>query len=382
MITKETVDRIVRFHGEGLPVISFYGCVDPGLSRREVHTRMLSLLDQIRPLTRDYTLGRQSRLSVRDDIARISAAVDGERWQPGAVAIFSCSGRDLYEEIPLPRRVREQVIVDATPFARPVLAVLGECRRICVLVIDRASARIWEVDQDEMQEVGTVKDPAPRKSASPGGLAEDRARNKADEVAKRHFRRVAELLEKLLRSDGYDIMIVGGHDYEIPEFLRLLPLELRDRVAGTFSVDPSTVSVAGIRDSASAALDRYRREQEEQLVSAVLEKAAMGGLTAVGLPSCLWAGSVGAVKTLLVQDGAIAPGVVCDESGWLAPEGDACPLCGSPPRRTPDIIDELVAAVIDAGGPTWHVEADTRLSEFLVAAELRFPLPPASAGSQ
>lgn len=382
MITKETVDRIVKFHGNGLPVISFYGRVDPGASRREIHTRMLSLLDQIRPLTRDYTLGRESRLSVRDDIARITAAVNGERWQPGAVAIFSCSGRDLYEEIPLPRRVREQVVVDATPFARPVLAVLSESRRVCVLVIDRASARVWEVDQDEMNEVGAVKDQAPRKSGSPGGLAADRVRNKADETAKRHYRRVAELLENLLRNDGYDIMIVGGHEYEIPEFLRLLPLELRDRVAGTFSVDPSTVSATGIRDSASAALGRYQREQEQRLVSSVLEKAALGGPAALGLASCLWAGSVGAVKTLLVQDGTTAPGVVCDESGWLAPDGDTCPLCGSPPRHTPDVIDELVTAVIDAGAPTWHVEGDPRLSGYLVAAELRFPLPPASAAGQ
>ena len=32
------------------------------------------------------------------------------------VAIFS-SGSGLYEEIPLPRRVREQVMVDAMPLA-------------------------------------------------------------------------------------------------------------------------------------------------------------------------------------------------------------------------------------------------------------------------
>ena len=30
---------------------------------------------------------------------------------------------------------------------------------------------------------------------------------------KRHFRWVADVLEGLLRSDGYDILIAGGHDY-------------------------------------------------------------------------------------------------------------------------------------------------------------------------
>jgi peptide chain release factor subunit 1 len=87
---------------------------------------------------------------------------------------------------------------------------------------------------------------------------------------------------------------------------------------------------------------------------------------------------VAAIKTLLVLQGAIAPGVVCDESGWLAAAGDICPVCGNPTRRTPDVIDELVAIVIDDGGSVRHVEADTKLSEYLVAAELRFPLPPSA----
>jgi hypothetical protein len=34
--------------------------------------------------------------------------------------------------------------------------------------------------------------------------------------------------------------------------------------------------------------------------------------------------------------------------------------------------------VIDEGGSARHVEADTKLSEYLVAAELRFPLPPSA----
>jgi peptide chain release factor subunit 1 len=375
MIPAETVNRIVRFHGNGLPVVSLYGRIDPGASPREVHTRMLSLLDQISPLAKDQALGHQSRMSVRADIERIKGALGTDRWPPGAVAIFSCSGRDLYEEIPLPRQVREQVIVDATPFVRPMLAVLGEYHRACVLVIDKASARVWEIDQDEMHEVSTVRDPVLRKPDYAPGLVEDRVRNKAEELGKRHFRRVVKLLEELLRTDGYEIVVIGGHDYEMPEFLQFLPVELRDRVAGTFSADPATAPLAEIKKSARSILERYEREQEQRLISGVLEKAAMGGPAALGLESCLQAGSVAAVNTLLVQEGAIAPGVVCDESGWLATSGDTCPVCGNPTRRTPDVIDELVTVVIDEGGSTRQIEAGTKLSEYLVAAELRFPLP-------
>jgi len=103
MITAETVNGIVRFQASGLPVGSLYCRVDPGESQREMRARVDSLLDQIRPLARDRDVNHRHRLSVRADIKRIKDGMTSERWPPGTIAIFACSGRDLYEEIPLPR---------------------------------------------------------------------------------------------------------------------------------------------------------------------------------------------------------------------------------------------------------------------------------------
>ena len=68
--------------------------------------------------------------------------------------------------------------------------------------------------------------------------------------------------------------------------------------------------------------------------------------------------------------------MVCEQSGWLAETGDTCPLCGEATRKTEDVVDELSQTVIDAGGTVEHVFAETPLREHLVAADLRFPLPP------
>jgi hypothetical protein len=53
IITAETVNRIVRFRADGLPVVSQYCRIDPGASPREAHTRVDSLLDQIRSLAKE-----------------------------------------------------------------------------------------------------------------------------------------------------------------------------------------------------------------------------------------------------------------------------------------------------------------------------------------
>ena len=82
-----------------------------------------------------------------------------------------------------------------------------------------------------------------------------------------------------------------------------------------------------------------------------------------------------AIDTLLLRDGTTLAGVVCDESRWLAASGDICPVCGKPTRYTPDVLDELAAAVIDTGGSARQIAADLMPEEYPVAARLRFPPP-------
>jgi peptide chain release factor subunit 1 len=382
MITAETIERVTRFDGGKLPVTSVYlGLRKDRRALRSLSTQASSLLHQIRPTAKDQSLDREVRLSVRGDIERIEAEAAPERQPFGrALAIFSCSGQEFYEEIELPRSVRDRVVVDATPWVRPMLTVLDEYHRTCVLVVDKESARTWELYAGEISETSSLSS-ALRTPQYAGwhGLEEYRVRNKAEEMAKRHFRRVATVLDDFFRAGRFELLAVGGHDFEVSTFVEFLPRNLREAIAGTFSIDLDTATTHDIRVSAEAIVERYETEEERGWVTDVYEKLAVGGNAVVGLEGCLWAGSVAAIQQLLVQEGATAAGVVCDESGWLAESGGTCGICGRPTRRTGDVIDELAEAVIDTGGTVEHVAADTPLTEDITAARLRFPLPPSSA---
>ncbi len=377
MITAETVNRIIQFHGDGIPVVSLYVAIDPGISQSDVHSRVTSLVDQVDGLAKDGDLEHEPRLSLRGDIERIKERMSEEVWQPKGLAVFSCSARGLYEEVSLPRGVRSRIVVDEAPLVRPMLAVLDEYHRSCVVLVDKEWARAWELYEDEMRELTRFKDRLGKFDNYAGG---DMGRIR-DEQSRRHYRRVVQVLDELFRTERYDLLIIGGHEFEIPAFLEFLPRDLRDRFAGSFSIDPPTATVAEIRAGAGAILQRYESDQEQKAVAEVLDRAAAGGLAAVGVRACLWAGSIAAIQTLLVQEGVTAAGVVCDDSGWMALAGDTCPICGKPTRHTPDVIDELVQAVIDESGSIEHVEADTPLKKYTLAAALRFPLPPENSES-
>ena len=127
MITAEAVSRIIRFDSDGLPVVSCYVRIpeDP-YNRREVKSQVDSLLHELRPRAEDKSLDHDTRMSLRGDVERIDAVPWEQRWRLGTLAIFSCSGRRFYQEVGLPRGVRERVVVDTTPYVRPLLAVLDE----------------------------------------------------------------------------------------------------------------------------------------------------------------------------------------------------------------------------------------------------------------
>jgi peptide chain release factor subunit 1 len=371
----ETIERIEHLRGDGLPIVSAYVPVNPGPEgRKMLRSQTDSMLHQIRPLANDRNREHAARLSLRGDIGRIADLVERGSFKAGTLAIFSCSGAGVFEAVGLPRSVRERITVDEIAATRPMLAVLDEYHRCCAVVVDRETAHTWELYLGEALDTGVLASDSRRGIGH--AVSERRNDHKAEELEKRHFREVAAGLEDLLRTRAFEVLVAGGHEDELPRFLQVLSRPLRDRVVGTFPIDHHSVRAAA-REQAEAILHRYELDERRQMVAEVLEAAAAGGLAAIGLESCLWAGSARAVRALYTQEGASSPGVVCDESRWLGPRGDACPVCGRQTRRTPDVIEELVEAVIDDGGSIHHVPADAGLGERLVAASLRFELPPA-----
>jgi peptide chain release factor subunit 1 len=347
----------------------------PGDAHSKAVTKADSLLHEIRPLADDRTLDHSVRLSLRQDIQNIEAILDMGANTPQTLAIVSCSGAGLLEVLWLPRRVRDRIVVDKTPWIRPLLAVLSDYRRCFVVLVDRETPHAWELYLGRVRDAGPLLRGREAREAKLRAVNERRDPHKAEEHERRHFRLLAGALDDLFGSDRNTLLILGSHENELSSFLELLGHPLRERLVGTFAVDHTAVNLGTVRERAEAILDRYELDRQRRRVAELIDAAAAGGHAVVGLDACLWAGSMAAVEDLYVQEEATAPGVVCDRSRWLASTGDRCPVCGARTRQTPDVIDELTEAVIDEGGSIHHVRAETELAEELVACALRFELP-------
>jgi peptide subunit release factor 1 (eRF1) len=379
-LTADTIDEAIRtllsFRSEDPPIVSVYWSVSEDVGQLKAGT---SKLHDVAKVVREYAeskdLSHRARTSLRADAERILEF--GElvpTMQGRTLALFRCSDRDFEEATILPGWVRDRVEIDATAHLRPLLAVADESHRYAVVVVDRKHGRIFEFYLGELEAKEKKDGRALRKPNFAHGDKEHGVRNRAEELAKLHYRRTAEALGHFVHEQRIELVVVGGHKDTVPAFLDLVEHDLRRMIVGTFVSDLHRLTPAMARDQAQQVVDDFERREERDLVERVRERAATGHLGALGLDWCLAAIGAQAVEHLLVDANASAPGWVCDSCGRLALEGGPCPIDGSPTRQTPDVIDDGAARVLDTRGHVEHVWAETPLRDHTVAALLRFPV--------
>lgn len=375
MLTKATVDRIRRMRGNSFPVLSVYLNLGPdGRESASVGARLRDMLKPIRAAC--ASLDHRASMSLRRDIHEVMDLEKRIASEIGhGVAVFSCARAGFFEYLSLPRKIWDVAVADAKPYTRPLDALLDEFHRCCAVVVDRRRSRIYEFYMGELEEWHEIVEEGRLLSNFGGwyGLAEYGARNHYEEVAHRHYRETAGLIEELFDQRGFDILLLGGHKGSVGEFRPFLPRWLGDRVAGSFVVDPHAATPAIIKERCTRLEEAYERSLEGRVVDALFGRMHTG-LTSVGLGHTLDAANARAIDVLLVDDGGVAEGVACSSCGWLGLCEPVCPLCGAHTRVVSDIIDHIARRAVDDGATVEHVFGDTPLRGHGLGALLRFPL--------
>ena len=106
-ITQDTVRQLAAFKGKGVPVTTCYLDVD---GRR--HRRRQDVEVQLERMMRHSGAKTNGNHEAGEDLRRITAYVHGEldRSRTRGLAIFSCAAADLFEVLPLPVPVRNQLV--------------------------------------------------------------------------------------------------------------------------------------------------------------------------------------------------------------------------------------------------------------------------------
>ena len=379
MLDQAQIDRLRQIETGGFPVLSVFVNLPPGPdSLRNLPARIKDLLVQVEASSE--SLPRAHRLSVREDVNELSRDIGRLGTNLGhGVAIFRSSGAGVDEQLALPGPVRDRAIVDAVPYTRPLEAMIEHYLSYCVTVIGRRIGSIFRFSMDQLDTWEEMRDEEIRKANYGGfsGYEEQRVRARAEEMAARHYRHVAERLTELRRTDdGFDLLIVGGSDAHVAGLLDVLPPDVAAVMAGSFVVDPGTMTPATVLEHARRVAGEWEMEEESRLVADLFDAAASGGTAILGLEETCAAVNRRAVEVLYIQAERTTPGSICLDCERVTCEtGEVCIVCGGELSAVPDVVDRLSELVRNTGGRVQHILNEGPLAEVEAGALLRYVSP-------
>jgi peptide subunit release factor 1 (eRF1) len=366
------VTRLLGIRAPDQRIVSVYLTVplDPA-QRRGVPAHLDEMLAQGHGVSDDGEAWARVRRSELPVIRR-EVSTHAHEWLGHSVAIFACAKLRLLETIPLRGQVRDRAVIGTRPYVRPLLAELQRSPCYAVAVVDRRHAWLFRVSGETISPVDHVQSQTVGSKRFGGwhGFQSYRNDQRARKLAREHYAAAGAAVAGTVGEGGCGPIVVGGHERETSDFAAGLPPSLRDRVAGTFVIDPHAMTPARVRQLADEVVADWEDRRERRLAAALAEQAT-GNMTAIGVDACLAAANQHAIQLLVVPDDEVRPGFRCEHCGALAVAGGLCSGCGGPTRPVDDVIEELAVRVTEEGGSVHSVRGTEVLTD--VAARRRFP---------
>jgi peptide chain release factor subunit 1 len=378
VLDRSVVDRLRAVDTAGAPVLSVYLRVGTDLADvRSLGVRLKAALRPVRDLVDGGLFDAESAAGLKADLDDAAAVLGrAPEARGGSVGLFLCSTIGLAEAVALPGPVRDRAVADRRMYLGPMEAMLAHYRRYCAVVADRRTASIYRFGQGHLDAWEVIGEEEVRKENYGGfdGREERAARGHAEAVARRLFKAAADRLARLLRDGEFDLLMVGGNPANVRGVEAELGPEVRERLAGTFTLDPGTAAPADVLARCHEVAAAHEEASTRAEVDALLESAGAGDRTALGVDAVTAAANQRAVARLVVAPTDVEPGVVCSDCGWLARRGGLCGFCGEATVVVPDLVDRLAERVREDGGDVVYALGETGLGDRQVGARLRFPV--------
>jgi peptide chain release factor subunit 1 len=239
----------------------------------------------------------------------------------------------------------------------------------------------------------TVVSPKTNRTAM-GGWSQARYQRHVDNLHLHHAKEVVEVLERVVRQEEIDNVVLAGDAVVVPLLREQLPAGLAGRIVDVLRLDIRTPE-SEVLERSLEALREHDAKDDRQKVTRLLDEYRAGGLAVVGPEAARAALEIGQVDELLITatpativveaegDGTdpLAGAVAAAEAGgagavasaatpFLAPAGTA------PEQAARAVAEELVTKARRTSAAVSFIEDPDLLAEFGgVGAFLRYRVP-------
>ena len=289
--------RLSDWDSGPFPVVSLYlnlQANDRGRNQFEPFLRK-ELTDRLAT----YNTGTPERESLDKDIEKIRDYVDTLDPAINGLALFSSSGADLFEAIPLAAPVPDhRLYVSNSPHLYPLARLIDEYPRYAVLLADTQAARIFVFAVNALEQEQRIQG-IKTKHHKKGGMAQARYQRHAENYHLHHVREVTDTLARIVREEEIPSIVIAGDEVVVPLLREELPKDIAERVVDIVKVDMHA-SLRTVLETTIATMQEKDAATDRERVDALLDAYRGNGLGVVGVDRVRRALEMGQVDELII----------------------------------------------------------------------------------
>jgi peptide subunit release factor 1 (eRF1) len=292
----QRLEMLAALEASPFPVLSLYLRLAPNQNGREDYQQFLRKVFSER--AKALPEHSSDRESFDKDVTRIQAHLENKDGLTGqAVAIFASSGSDLFEAIALDAPIGEHsLFISSVPHLYPLARLIENYPRYAAVMLDTNKARIFVFGAAAEREEKIVGEKTRR--TSKGGWSQARYQRRADNFHMHHIKEVVDTLDKIVREEDIQHVVVAGADVAMPILREQLPKALADRIV---EIDPHENGEDGSFIARTvAALREKDAETDVEKVQELMDAWRSGGLGVAGPEATLSAFQLGQVDELII----------------------------------------------------------------------------------
>jgi peptide chain release factor subunit 1 len=296
----DQLDELVAFEPNGFPFISLYLDMQPDQHGRDNFESFVR--KEFHAEAKSFPSDSLELASFQRDTARISAYLRHEvRPSANGLAIFACAGADNYFNVlqldaPIQKH---RMHVNQRPHLYPLARLIDQHPRYAALLIDTNSARLFvfglgkTLVNEETQHVKLSR-------TQVGGWSQMRYQRHVENNHLHHAKEVVEILDRVVREEAVEHIILAGDQVIIPLLREHLPNHLKEKIIDILRLDIRTPEHEVLKATMET-LSEHNLHTDAEKVRRFLDEYRAGGLAVVAVRDTMRALEQGQVDELLIS---------------------------------------------------------------------------------
>jgi len=292
----QRIEILAALEPSPFPFISLYLSLAPNQNGREDHHQFVRKVFKDR--ANGFSEDSPERQSFDKDAERILQYLESAiPPSTNGLAVFASAGSEVFEAIPLEAPFENHsLFIDSVPHLYPLAKLIDTYPRYAAVMLDTNKARIFVFGGEEERQEQVVGEKTRR--TSKGGWSQARYQRRAENFHMLHIKEIVDALDKIVRDDNIDRIVVAGADVAMPILREQLPKHLADKIVEIGAHEDG--ESGSFVERTMAALREKDAETDAEKVQELMDAWQSGGLGVAGPEATLSAFQLGQVDELII----------------------------------------------------------------------------------